>query len=341
VRKLSIRKFTAILLILALVFTLSSVVAAAPSLKLKVQTVSFKMVFDGQTLVLPEGQYVFAVKGSTYVPLRFVSYALQKSVIWDGKTATVKVAAPTVQEAVSLKEYLMNATGQAGDSSARGGATIEIAPAAVKFVFDGKSKALPQGQSGYMLNGTLYVPVRFMSESIGTAIKWDAASKQISAESAAFRAQQSGTAGNGTVGSGQQVSDQTAGATNGGTTGGTAGGTGAVSGGAGGGASAKPTYESITSNAESRLKNLQSACQADLTAIAVNYISTDDKSLKAQYKQQGAAKLNACTAQFETIISETQKQLVDNGYSTDIIAKYREEFDKQVEAGKAIMAAMM
>ncbi|SDX27124.1 stalk domain-containing protein [Paenibacillus sp. CF384] len=317
------------ILFAALLLTIQSIVAAAPSNALKVKTSSFNMVFDGKTLVLPDGQYVFAVNGTSYVPLRFVSYALQKSVQWDAKKSQVTVANPSKQEAVVLKDYLTNVIAHGNEVSAKGGVSVQLTPKSVKVVVDGKTKVIPDGQSGYIVNGALYVPVRFMSEAVGTAIQWDPVKKQVSAESAAYRAEHGSQGNNGGTGGTGTGSN---GGTNGGSTGGSTGG--------GGTGPVKPSYESITSNAQSRLTNLQNSCQASLMDIGLQYISTDDAKLKEKLKNQGYAKLDACTASFNTIVGEVETQLKSNGYSTAIIADYRKEFNSQVEAGKEIMKGM-
>lgn len=335
------RKLTfSFILLSVFILTIHSIVVAAPSTTLKVKTSSFNVVFDGKKLVLPEGQYVFAVNGTSYVPLRFMSYGLQKNVQWDAKTQKVTVSTPTKQEAVSLKDYLTNMVAYNNEVSAKGGVTIQIVPKTVNLVVDGKAKAMPKGQSGYAVNNTLYVPVRFMSEAVGTAIQWDAVKKQVSAESAAYRAE------HGNPGIGSNSGGNGTGGTTGGSTGGTTGGsngdtTGGATGGAGGGAITKPTYESITANAEQRLNTLQSGCQTSLMSIGLQYIGTDDPQEKTKLKNQGYAKLDSCTAKFNTIISETEKQLKDNGYSTAVLQSYRDEFNRQVEAGKEIMKGMV
>lgn len=90
-----------------------STATAAPikeSNSIKVQNVDVTMLFDGVALQPPVGQHVFMYNNTTYVPLRFMSYALQKSVSWDAKNLKVTVAEPSSSEMVVIKEYLMNAT---------------------------------------------------------------------------------------------------------------------------------------------------------------------------------------------------------------------------------------
>ncbi|TYP75671.1 copper amine oxidase N-terminal domain-containing protein [Paenibacillus methanolicus] len=312
-----------------LLFTLQTMVAAAPTTtQPKVTTGSYQLVFDGKVLQLPEGQHIFALNGTTYVPMRFVSYALKKSVQWDASSNRVTVKDPTKSETIALNEFLMNAMGTGLN---KGGSTVQIKPVAAKFVFDGATKALPKGQGAYALNGTIYVPLRFMSESAGSTIYWDAKAQQISARSKGFNPNAgTSTGGNGTSGStdGGQANN------NGQTSGGTSGSTG-------GGTASKPSYESITSNAQARLTNLQNSCQAALMDIGIQYISTEDAKTKESLKSKGYAQLDSCTSSFNQVLAETEAQLTANGYSTAILADYRQTFNAQVEKGREIMAGML
>src|SRR5690349_21454614 len=122
----SITSFLVFVSMLVMVFSLQSISAAAPSATKTVKSVSFALDFDGKALVLPDQQYVFVVNGTSYIPLRFVSYALQKNVQWNSQTSTVVVSEPTSQQLVSLKEYLLNAVARDGETSAKGEVDIRV-----------------------------------------------------------------------------------------------------------------------------------------------------------------------------------------------------------------------
>lgn len=126
---------------------------------IKVQSMNVNLIFDGVSIQPPEGQYVFMYNNTTYVPLRFMSYALQKSVAWDAKNVKVTVAEPNSSELVVIKEYLMNATN--GNSTSAAAKNIALNQVKASYVFNGATKALPTGQSSFILNGSLYVPLRF------------------------------------------------------------------------------------------------------------------------------------------------------------------------------------
>ncbi|WP_169087707.1 stalk domain-containing protein [Paenibacillus sp. PL91] len=313
-----------IFLVVTMLSSLLATVASGATQTIKATTQPIKLQFDGQSLQLPDGQYSFVYQGRTYVPIRYISYALQKTVNWDGTKAAI--TEPTEKELAALKKQL-----QAGASSSqKPQASIEITikPVKASLVFDGKTSALPAGQSLYGFKGSIYAPLRFLSESVGTQINFDPVTKMVSGESAAYRSEQgAGVVLPGTGGAGETGNAGTGGAGTG------AGGTGGT-GGAGGGA-VKPTFEQITADTEKRLAALQESCEATLWDIASEYLSAKDEN-KASIKARGLQELDNCSASFETIMSDTSSQLTANGYSTAVIATYRETFNKELEAGRKI-----
>lgn len=295
------------------IMMLSSVLAtaaSAASTNIKIKTQPIKLTFDGQALKLPDGQYSFIYEGRTYVPIRYISYALQKSVNWDGAKAAI--SEPTEKELAALKKQLQLAA--AGSQKPQASVEISIQPIKAELVFDGKAAALPAGQSIFGYKGSIYVPIRFLSESVGTQIGYDPVTKMVSGESAAYRAEQSGVV----------VLPGTGGGT------GNAGGTeGAV----------KPTYEQITANAEAKLAALKASCQATLMDIGLQYLAASAAD-QPKIKEKGLQEVNNCSAKFEVIMSETTTSLTTNGYKTDIIAEYRAAFNAELEAGRAIAESL-
>lgn len=300
-RALSI--FLAIMMLSSVLATAAS--AAATSIKIKTQPI--KLTFDGQALKLPDGQYSFIYEGRTYVPIRYISYALLKSVNWDGAKAAI--SEPTEKELAALKKQLQLAA--AGSQKPQLSVEITIQSIKASLVFDGKAAALPADQSIFGYKGSIYVPIRFLSESVGTQIGYDPVTKTVSGESAAYRAEQGG----GVIPPG------------------TGGGTG------NGGGIVKPTYEQITANAEAKLAALKASCQATLMDIGLQYLAASAAD-QPKIKEKGLQEVNNCSAKFEIIMSETTTSLTTNGYKTDIIAEYRAAFNKELEAGREIAESM-
>lgn len=301
-----------LVLLLIVIFLCSafSLSAFAAESSVKVKTVSVTLQFDGQALKLPDGQHSFIYQGRTYVPIRYISYALQKSVKWDGVKASI--SEPTEQELAALKKQLQSAT--TGNQTAQASVEINIQPVKATLEFDGEVEALPAGQALFGYKGSIYAPLRFLSESVGTVIDWDPVTKTVSAESEAYRAEH-GTED-------EIVLPGTGG--------------GAEGGGAGSGAgSVKLTQKQITSEAEAKLTSLRNSCQAALMDIALQYVAADDAG-KANLKARGLQELDSCSAKFEVIMADTSAKLTANGYSTAIIADYRAKFNEELAKGRAI-----
>lgn len=309
----SLRNYTLMLLIIALCTVLPLTAGAAASSSVTIKTQAVSLNFDGQTLTLPDGQYAFIYQNRTYIPIRFISYALQKSVKWDQKTSKVTVSEPTALEKEALAKLLAGAA--AGGQQPAAGKSIAIKPVQATLVFDGQSKALPAGQSLYSINNSIYVPLRFMSEAVGTDIKWDQKTSSITGESEAYKAAQAG--GNNGTGNGST---------------GTGGGTDPVE-------PAKPTKESIESAATAKLNALEANCAATLQAMINPYL-TGDAATKERIKQEANQMVDQCTADFNKIVEDTTAELTKYGYSTEIIAAFKAQFEADMKAGMDIVKGL-
>ncbi|WP_339319200.1 stalk domain-containing protein [Paenibacillus sp. FSL R10-2734] len=294
--------------------TVNSTTNKAATATVKVQSMNVKMIFDGVSIQPPAGQYVFMYNNTTYVPLRFMSYALQKSVSWDAKNVKVTVAEPSRSELVVIKEYLMNATN--GNSSTAVAKNIALNQVKASYVFNGSTKALPAGQSSFILNGSLYVPLRFLSESVGHNISWDQKTKTITAASKAYQEQQAATKDPAAVAT-PAPTDTTGAAGNG-----------------------KVSYETITSETEAKLVALKNQSESTLMSIALEYLGAKDEASKKSIKAKGIQQLSSFSASFNSIVADTEQKLNSNGYSTAIISQYRSEFESQLKLGKEIAEGM-
>ncbi|KGE18330.1 copper amine oxidase N-terminal domain-containing protein [Paenibacillus wynnii] len=337
-------RFPAALLSLFLLISMAPLTVSAPANvsasnisnntnnTIKVQSMNVKLTFDGVIMEPPVGQYVFIYNNTTYVPLRFVSYALQKSVSWDAKNLKVTVAEPSSAELVVIKEYLMNATNNNSTSTATKNIILNSVKAS--YGFNGAAKSVPAGQSSYLLNGSLYIPLRFLSESVGNEISWNQKSMTITAESASYKAQTAVGGKDNTTNNSNGKDSGGATATPAPTTGATGGGSAGAGAGAGGG-TAKVSYESITSETEAKLNALESESRSTLMATAIEYLSAKDADSKASIKARGVQQLASFTSSFNSILSDCEAKLQAGGYDTGIISQYRAAFEASLQQGKA------
>lgn len=294
---------------------------------IKVQSMNVKLIFDGVSLQPPAGQYIFMHNNTIYVPVRLMSNALQKTVAWDAKNFKVIVAEPSSAELVVLEEYLMNAANVRNSSTVT--KSLILNKINVSYVFNGSAMPIFAGQFSYMLNGSLYVPLRFLSELVGNNVSWNQKSKTITATSAGYQdtTNNNSSSNNGTAPSGTSAHGVTEGS-------GAAGGSPTVA------ETGKVTYETITSETEAKLNALKAESQSSLMNTAFEYLAAQDAETKSSIKAKGLQQLSSFTASFNGIVADAEQKLNKNGYSTAIINQYRSEFEAQLQLGKDLAEGM-
>lgn len=279
--------------------------------------------FDGKGMTPPEGQRSFLYENTTYVPLRFVSYALNKSVAWDAETYTVTVSEPknagerTTIEEYNLNRVVQNAERKAIDPNAIPLSSIDVYKSQVQYVFDGAKKKPSEEQPGLLYKDTLYVPIRFLSESVGKEIGFDPVTYTVKASTKkvvpAATATPKPTA-TPTVSASPSPTPVSGG------------------GGGGGGSAAKPTYDALIQAAESQISSLKSTAQGNLTEMLNEYKSASTQEEKNRIMAEGLAAIQNYDSQFESILSDLSSKLSSNGYNTDVLNDYRERYKQEKEA---------
>ncbi|WP_281885467.1 copper amine oxidase N-terminal domain-containing protein [Paenibacillus sp. YYML68] len=162
--------------------------AAQTPQQIDVYYVPLQFVFDGEQYAPPEDQKSFIYEGSTYVPLRFLSYSLNKAVKWDGDSYTVSVEEPKDTAKIEIQEHNLNTKVRGGklreqfDASQLAPTQVTVYQEKVQYVFDGKQKEIGEDLPGLFVDNRLYVPLRFFSESVGRKIVWDPKSYSIAAD---------------------------------------------------------------------------------------------------------------------------------------------------------------
>ncbi|MBD2847548.1 copper amine oxidase N-terminal domain-containing protein [Paenibacillus sp. IB182496] len=307
---------------------------------IQVQSRYVSMHFDGARVSLPNGQYAFIHKGTTYIPLRLAANALQKQVTWTSSTRTVTLSEPTPAQREELREWLGHAAQT--EPQPYPVETLTAAPSSVNLVVLGESVTLPASTPIYNVDGFTYVPLRFLSEAVGARIGWDNQAKALTAESPAYLARleqpdpsvqpdESGTDGEAPDGEApQSVPAPTPGGP---------GGNPILPGPAPGGGdddTDDDEAQRIKQAAYDELDALRSACKSAALALGVQYLSADSAE-RERLLAEGQDEVAACTADFERIMASAADELEAIGHSAAILDAFRDEFEAELEAGRELV----
>lgn len=306
---------------------IGSAVAAQVATTINAYYAPIHYEFDGKYLVPPEQQQGFIYEGSTYVPLRFVAYALDKAVDWEPKTYTVTIREPSKLEQVSIGEYKMNREVRNPAKEKVEASKLQPTPISVYFeqviyVFDGEEKEPPEGLPGLIYQDNLYVPLRFVSESTGKEIEWDPVTYTVKAFVAGQVEEPSPE---------EEVEEpETPATTPAPQTGGSGG-----SGGGGGNGAVKPSKDSLVFQAGLKLYSLQSSAQSRFNSLKAAYDAAETEEAKAQIVSEGQGELDRIKAEVEVILKDLENQLESNGYDISIVEEIRSQFQDIVNSERA------
>lgn len=311
---------------IALVMGMSTQAFAAQApLDVNVYQIPMHFTVDGKEYAPPEGQQGFIFEGSTYVPVRFISYSLDKAVKWDADTYTVTIAEPKETDEINISEYKLNAqvhskSNEKIDKSKLTPSKLNAYKEKISYVFDGVAKSPSVDLPGYIVDGSLYVPIRFFSESVGKTINWDPETYTVSAVTAPDKKDPEVKLPE------VPKADPKVPVVG--------GGGGPVSGGgAPGGGTSKPSLDSIKSDTEAKLNQLEAESSSKLTALYLKYLETKDPALKVQAKSV----LAEIDSEFNQIVGSAQTQLVDNMYDTSVINDYRQAYEEKQATAKSLL----
>jgi len=144
-------------LFLVLAFILSGVCAIASDIVFN----DIKIMIDGQMLDAKDAQgnkvEPFIIDGTTYLPVRAVSEAFSLKVEYDEKTKTAYIGSITNRETDTGDTFKIYVNG------------VKLDPK------DANGKSVPPVN----YNGSLYVPVRAISEALSKEVSWDDSTKTV------------------------------------------------------------------------------------------------------------------------------------------------------------------
>lgn len=295
-------------LIAALIFSVVGqvypVMAKQTSRQVSVYYVPMQFMFDDTQLTPPGDQLGFIYKNSTYVPIRFISYALDKAVDWDPASYTVAVSNPNEADLAVIDSYkkdreVARAQPKPLDSSKLVPKTISVYEEKITYLFDGKSVKPKDSMAGLIINGRLYVPMRFFSEAVGQKIEWDPQTYTVKAQSQPSE---------------DAVKPEPI-------------------------ATPEPTAAPIIAT-QPTLAELQAA--TELTLIALRTRASDAFTALFQESSgrlaKGRALLQGFDAEFAQIKGQLQAQLISYGYDTSCLALYQQKYTDDSSAIRAILA---
>lgn len=171
-----VKRICAMILVLAVAWPV--VQASAATERISVLQAPLQFVVDGERYNPPADQDGFLYDSSTYVPLRFVASILGRNVDWDGTTATVRISEPKNVQWGAVKQYmdtnrLEESALQPLDKAQIKAAEIDVLFADVTYYFDGVQTQPPADKRAINYKGSIFLPLRFVYESLGYDPQWD------------------------------------------------------------------------------------------------------------------------------------------------------------------------
>lgn len=301
----------------------SAVVAEQVSTTIEAYYAPVQFQFDGNYLAPPSDQRGFIYQGSTYVPLRFVAYALDKAVEWNPDTYTVTIRKPGKTEQVTIDEYKMNRKTEklngSPDLSALHPTSLAVYFENVKYVFDGAAKQPSADLPGMIIDGSVYVPLKFVSESVGRKIEWDPATYTVKAAIVEASPKPSTSPSPTPTPSATPAP---------------AGGAGGVGTGGSGGVS-KPSQNTLFLEIVLDLEAMERKAQSTMNGYKADYAAAETPEEKAAIEAKARAYYSEVESQFNSRVNTYESQLNQNGYDTSSVDKLRNAFQDKVDQKKA------
>lgn len=312
--------------LLAVILITTSASAATALQSIQVYSIPMQFTFDGTELVPPADQQGFIYNNSTYLPLRFVVHSLNQAVEWDSATSTVTIREPESDERTGIDDYNSNNqvvnTNTAVVTNAKPtlkASSIEISTRKVTYKIGGKTIIPDGGLEGFIINNRLFVPLRFVSNSIGYKVDWNHSTYSVGLLSPEYIAQKLDDGGETPSDQPTDIMEDLP----------------VVPSGGGGVITAPPTYDSLIGQADTQISSLKSSCENSLASLYFAYLFETDPIAKQALISQGQAKEVQCNAQFETLMTNLQSSLTAYSYSTDIIMTYRNSYEEEKAQARA------
>ncbi len=275
------RKLIMLVMVIALMIPAGQAFSADAAKSINVSFAPIHYVINGVDYAPPEGQLGFiSSEGHTYVPLRFVANILERTIAWDGATSKVTIAEPVTDgdlediSAYQDAQEVKNSVIKHVDKKTVTSTAIPVYTRKVTYEFDGQVVEEKAATPGLFYKNSIYVPLRFIYESLGYEITFDLGTYTIETNSAEYAA----------------IVDPNA----------------------------------VLINAK------KTACTNEVWAMKSNF---DAKAATITAEETAALVVEAdaliadCRTDVDAMLDVLSKQLTDAGFSTNIVAKYKLEFD--------------
>ena len=279
----------------------------------------FNFVVDGTTYQSSYQQQPFIYEGRTYVSLRFAGYILEKWIDWNPTQKAVTVSAPTDVQLAQLKAFKQQLIADilvAPKSKTNKTSQVNAYLNYGDILIDGKHTRIPDDVTTLLVEGTIFVPLRFLGEILQYKVDFDSQSRRIAINSGPSKSNTDTDVENGThpadEGNGQELSSP--------------GGQNSV------------TRESIVAKVESELNDLRDAYIAKGISLYEAYIGTSDQTEKAKLYAKGQRLFN----ELEVIVNEKLSQL-DNELKANKfnVGTDSSDFKAEFETQKAIILSQL
>ena len=325
--------FTVLTVLLTIVLFAETAMAADPAER-KTVSLQFSPItyyFGDESFAPPEDQQGFLYQNRIYLPLRFVAHSLNQAVSWDNASRTATIRTPTRQEQASIDTYNEENRNRAKQLAAENDSRSAYRPVSATFLkvtfdFYGEKVETPDGSEAIMVNNRLFVPLRFLATAMGYPVRWNQAEQSVKVESAPLIGSVDLSLEDGTKQDGAAQPEQDEASADSENANPPVGGMPA-GGGFPSAPAQKPTYDQLKNEAETRLYVLIAKCESRMYDLLDQYDPSLDQEALDELKRQGRAELAACDSEFESIMRDLAGKLVDNGYPTDVVDWYRDQYE--------------
>lgn len=188
------KKITKVVLILILLLSLGiNVYAASGSERVTIFFNNIKVILNGHELELRDsnGNTVepFIIEGTTYLPVRAISEALDLPVEWDKSANSVVLGTKPDNYVTSLaeseSETIIGYVNESKDVvyADTGSKSVDVFFNNIKVILNGHELELKDGNGNtvepFILDGTTYLPVRAISEALDLSVEWDKSANNV------------------------------------------------------------------------------------------------------------------------------------------------------------------